>query len=165
MGLSFLNSLTGSKTLDRRSNTQVINEINRGDAPPQNVYNLPAEWGLSRADAKIRYSMTGSYELPFGRGKRFLSSNRATDLAVGGWVINVVNVISTGYPLIITQPPNNNSSYFGGASQRPSATLFSPLTPRALGQRIDNRIKPAAFSTFPSLTYGHVGRTISQHGA
>jgi hypothetical protein len=164
IGLSFLNSLTWSKNLDRSSNTQVINDINRGDAPPQNVYNLPAEWGLSRADAKIRYSMTGSYELPFGRGKRFLSSNRATDLAVGGWVINVVNVISTGYPLIITQTPNNNSSLFAGASQRPNATGASPATPGAVGQRIDNWINPAAFSISPALTYGNVSRTISERG-
>jgi hypothetical protein len=164
-GLTFLNSFTWSKNLDRSSNTQVINDINRGDAPPQNVYNLPAEWGLSRADAKIRYSMTGIYELPFGRGKPFLGSvNRVVDLALGGWVLNVVNVISTGYPLIITQTPNNNSSLFAGASQRPNATGSSPTTPGSFGQRIDNWISPAAFSISPALTYGNVSRTISERG-
>jgi hypothetical protein len=163
-GISLLNSLTWSKNLDRSSGG-AGSDVNRGSAGPQNVYNLPAEWGLAIVDARIRYSMTGTLELPFGRGKRFLgSSNRIVDLAAGGWVLNVVNVISTGYPLIITQTPNNNSSFFGGASQRPNATGSSPVTPGAVGQRIDNWINPAAFSIAPALTYGNVSRTISETG-
>jgi hypothetical protein len=163
-GMSFLTSLTWAKNLDRSSGG-AGSDVNRGSAGPQNVYNLPAEWSLSTVDAKIRYSMTGTYELPFGHGKRFLgSANRATDFAIGGWAINVVNVISTGYPLIITQSSNNNGSFFAGASQRPSATLVSPSTSGNVGQRIDNWINPAAFSTSPSLTYGDLSRTISERG-
>jgi len=163
-GLTFLNSLTWSKNMDRSSGG-AGSDVNRGSVAPQNVYNLPAEWGLAIVDAKIRYSMTGSYELPFGRGKKFLgSTSRAADLAVGGWVLNVVNVISTGYPLIITQTPNNNSQYFGGASQRPNAAGPDPTTPGSVGQRIFNWINPAAFTKAGPLTYGNVSRTISERG-
>src|SRR5260370_10958164 len=151
-GLTFLNAFTWSKNLDRSSGGAGSN-INQGSAGPQNVYNPPAEWALSIVDAKIRYSMTGSYELPFGHGKRFLgSANRVADIAVGGWVINVVNVISTGYPLIITQSPNNNSSYFGGAAPRPNTTLCSSLTPTAIGPRTLYRINPAPSSSSPAVT-------------
>jgi hypothetical protein len=160
-GISLLNSLTWSRNVDRSSGG-TGSDVNRGSAGPQNVYNLPAEWGLAINDAKIRYSMTGTFELPFGRNKRFLSgAGRATDLVVGGWALNVVNVISTGYPLIITQTPNNNSSFFGGASQRPNTTGASP-SPSS--QNIDNWINPAAFSIAPALTYGSVSRTISERG-
>jgi hypothetical protein len=163
-GLTFLNSLTWSKNMDRSSGG-AGSDINRGSAGPQNVYNLPAEWGLSLVDAKIRYSMTGIYELPFGKGKKFLaSSNRVADLVIGGWVINVVNVISTGYPLIITQSSNNNGSYFGGASQRPNVSGASPETSGSVGQRLGNWINLAAFTTAPALTYGNVSRTISERG-
>jgi hypothetical protein len=163
-GLSFLSSLTWSKNLDRSSGG-AGSDINRGSAGPQNVYDLPSEWGLAIVDSKIRYSMTGSYELPFGKGKRFMgSSGRAADLVLGGWVINVVNVISTGYPLIITQTPNNNSSLFAGASQRPNATGVAPTTSGAVGQRLGNWISPAAFGIAPALTYGNVSRTISERG-
>jgi hypothetical protein len=163
-GLTFLNSLTWSKNMDRSSGG-AGSDINRGSVGPQNVYNLPAEWGLSLVDAKIRYSMTAIYELPFGKGKKFLaSSNRAADLVIGGWVINVVNVISTGYPLIITQSSNNNGSYFGGASQRPNASGASAQTSGSVGQRLGNWINPAAFTTAPALTYGNVSRTISERG-
>jgi hypothetical protein len=160
-GISLLNSLTWSRNLDRSSGG-AGSDVNRGSAGPQNVYNLPAEWGLAINDAKIRYSMTGTLELPFGRGKQFLSgAGRAADLVVGGWVLNVVNVISTGYPLIITQSANNNSSLFAGGSQRPNTTGVSP-TPS--NQNIGNWINPAAFSTAPALTYGSVSRTISERG-
>src|SRR5260370_27375209 len=94
-GLTFLNSVTWSKNLDRSSGG-AGSSINGGSAGPQNVYNLPAEWGLAIVDSKIRYSMAGVYELPFGRGTRFLgTSNRALDLVVGVWVISVVHSIST----------------------------------------------------------------------
>src|SRR6266404_5933830 len=120
----------------------VSNNVNGGSVGPQNVYNLPV-----------------------GRGKRFMgSASRAADLAVGGWVLNVVSVISSGYPLQISQNSNNNSAFFGGASQRPNATGVTPSTPGDVGQRIDNWINRAAFSPAPALTYGNVSRTITLRG-
>jgi hypothetical protein len=163
-GLTFLNSYTWSKNLDRSSGG-AGSDINAGNKVPQNVYNLASEWGLSNVDATHRLSMGGSYDLPFGHGKQFLgNSGRAVDYAVGGWVLNVVSVISSGYPLQISQSSNNNSKYFGGGSQRPNATGVSPTTSGDIGQRIDNWINPAAFSTAPALTYGNVSRTISERG-
>jgi len=167
-GLTFLNAYTWSKNLDRSSATGSGNagsDINGGSVGPQNIYNLPAEWGLSRVDSTHRYSMTGIYELPFGRGKQFLGNvNRAEDLAVGGWSVNVVNIISSGYPLQISQNSNQNGKFFGGASQRPNATGISPTTPGGTDQRLDNYINPLAFSAAPALTYGNVSRTISERG-
>ncbi len=139
--------------------------MNRGSKGPQNVYNLPAEWAPSIVDGTHRFSLTGSYELPFGRNKRFLGNlNRATDLAVGGWVLNAVNVISSGFPVIIYQNQNNNSAYCFCASQRPNATGASPATSGDFGQRLTNWINPAAFSAAPALTFGNVARTIPLHG-
>jgi len=166
-GLTFLTAYTWSRNYDRSSSGSSggNSDINGGEKPPQNVYNLTSEWGLSRVDATHRLSLTGIYELPFGRSKQFLgNANRAVDLAVGGWVLNVVSVISSGYPLQISQSSNNNSAYFGGASQRPNATGASPTTPGDVGQRIDSWISPGAFSTAPALTYGNVSRTISERG-
>jgi hypothetical protein len=163
-GLTFLTSYTYSKNLDRTSGG-TGSDINGGYKPPQNVYNLPAEWGLSVVDAKHRYSMTSSYELPFGRGKPFLgNANRALDLAVGGYVLNVVSVISSGYPINISQNTNFNAPYFGGASQRPNATGVNPQTSGDVGQRIDNWLNPAAFSQVGALQYGNVSRTLSTRG-
>src|SRR5216684_5915249 len=163
-GLTFLTSYTFSKNLDRSSGG-AGSDVNGGSTGPQNVYDLKSEWGLSIVDAKHRLSMTGSYELPFGRGKRWLGDiNRAADVALGGWAFNVVSVISSGYPLIIKQNSNNNSQYLFSASQRPNATGVSPTTSGDVGQRIDNWINPAAFSPASPLTFGNVSRTISERG-
>jgi len=163
-GLTFLAAYTYSKNFDRSSGG-TGSDVNRGSQPPQNAYNLPAEWAPSIVDATHRLSVTASYELPFGRNKQFLgNANRLTDLAVGGWVINAVNVDSSGYPVIIYQNSNNNSAYFGGASQRPNATGASPATSGDFGARLANWINPAAFSTAPALTYGNVARTIPLKG-
>src|SRR5262249_9673455 len=96
-GLSLLASLTWSKNFDRSSGG-AGNNINAGNVAPQNPYDLESEWSLSMFDATRRYSMTGSYDLPFGSGKKFLNHSRAVDLAVGGWKLNVVNIISSGFP-------------------------------------------------------------------
>ncbi|PYT18014.1 MAG: hypothetical protein DMG59_05765 [Acidobacteria bacterium] len=163
-GLTFLTAYTFSKNFDRSSGG-TGSDVNRGSQGPQNAYNLPAEWAPSIVDATHRLSFTASYELPFGRNKRFLgNANRFADLAVGGWILNFVNVDSSGYPVILTQNSNNNGSYFGGASQRPNATGASPATSGDFGQRLAGWINPAAFSTAPALTYGNVARTIPLKG-
>jgi len=76
----------------------------------------------------------------------------------------VVSVYSSGFPLIIKQNTNNNNQYLFSASQRPNATGISPATPGDIGQRIDNWINPAAFSTAQPLTFGNVSRTIPLRG-
>jgi hypothetical protein len=163
-GLTFLTAYTYSKNRDRSSGG-AGSDVNRGSQGPQNAYNLPAEWALAINDATHRFSMTGIYELPFGQGKQFLGNvNRAVDYAVGGWVLNLVNVIQSGYPLIITQNTNFNSQFYGGASQRPFATGTSPATSGSSGDRLNNWINPAAFFQAPALTYGNVSRTIGERG-
>jgi hypothetical protein len=163
-GLTFLTAYTWSKNLDRSSGGAGSN-VNAGSKGPQNVYDLRSEWGLAIVDATHRFSLTGSYELPFGRNKQFLgNASRVADLAVGGWAINVVSVISSGFPLIISQSSNNNGAIVFSASQRPNATGVSPETPGSVGERIDNWINKDAFSAAPALTFGNVSRTISERG-
>ena len=163
-GLTFLTAYTWSKNLDRSSGGAGSN-VNAGSKGPQNVYDLNSEWGLAIVDATHRFSMTGSYDLPFGRNKQFLGSiSRLTDLAVGGWTVNVVTVISSGFPLVISQSSNNNNATMFTSSQRPNATGASPETSGSVGQRIDNWINKDAFSTAPALTFGNLSRTISERG-
>ena len=75
----------------------------------------------------LRYTVTGSYDLPFGRGKKFLGeSGRWLDMAVGGWTFNDVTIIQSGSPLPVTQVNANAitgaNGTIGGAVQRPNMT-------------------------------------------
>jgi hypothetical protein len=42
------------------------------------------------------------YELPFGKGRRWLNNNKWLDLAVGGWQFNMVWRIASGSPITFT---------------------------------------------------------------
>jgi hypothetical protein len=52
----------------------------------------------------------GLYELPIGRNKRFLSSNRALDLILGGWNINYFLSTHSGFPVTINAPAHQNNT-------------------------------------------------------
>ena len=150
MGFTFLSTLTWSRNYDASSGG-AGNFLNAGAAGPQNPYDMASEYSLSNVDTPLRWSTGFTFELPFGRGKKFLSTSKALDYAVGGWSINAVSVYQSGFPLQITQSTNNNS-VFGYASQRPSATGTSPVTSGSLENRLGNYINPAAFSTSPRGT-------------
>jgi hypothetical protein len=131
-------------------------------ASPQNAYNPEAEYALASTHLPHRLSISGTYELPFGRSKAFLSHNRALDYVVGGWSFNAVGVLQSGYPLAITQ--TNDNSVLGASSMRPSATGISPVTPGSFSDRIDNFINLAAFSITPQYSFGNLGPRISMRG-
>jgi|HigsolmetaAR201D_1030396.scaffolds.fasta_scaffold05981_2 hypothetical protein len=161
-GLTFLTTWTWSKNLDASSGGPG-NNLNAGNVGPQNVYDLESEYSLSNIHTPHRWSTAFTYELPFGRGKAFLSGGRVRDLVVGGWSVNVVSIYQSGFPLQIRMNSNLNS-VIGAASQRPNATGISPETSGSLTDRIDSYINPAAFSAAPQFTFGNVSRTISMRG-
>src|SRR5713101_6847053 len=109
--------------------------------------------------------MTASYELPFGKGKRYMgSANRWQDLVVGGWSINLTNATQSGYYLNILNVNNDNSVMFT-ASERPNATGQSPGTSGSVGDRINGTwLNASAFSRPTPLTFGNVSRTIPVRG-
>ena len=41
------------------------------------------------------------YDLPFGRGKKFLNGSRCADLLVGGWQMNGILTLRTGPPFTL----------------------------------------------------------------
>ena len=163
-GLTFLSTLTWARSFDEGTGGPG-SSLNSGTAnAPQNPYNIAAEYGPSYYDSPIRWGSTFSYDLPFGKGKQFLgSTGRVMDLAVGGWSFNGILTYQTGFPLQITQTPNNNS-LFGFDAQRPNATGISPVTSGSLESRLNNYINPAAFSAAPALTFGNLARTIGARG-
>ena len=164
-GLTFLTAWTYSKNLDNVSGG-AGNNINGGNVAPQNPYNLGAEWGLSYLDATHRLSNAITYELPFGKGRMLGgNANRLLDYAIGGWSINAVNVVNTGFPLQIRQNSNNNGVIFA-ASQRPNATGVNPFGGGEKKDWIDSTgyLNRDAFSLAPALTFGNVSRTIDTRG-
>ena len=163
-GLSLLASYTWS-----RSNDNIIGLNTAGASQvasvsgAQNAYNLPAEWSLSTQDVPNRFTTAITYELPFGKGKRFLTgSGRVVDWVAGGWSVNGFGVIQTGYPLSVTQP--NNNSVLGASYQRPNATGIDPATSGSTDDRINGWLNPASFSAAPEFTFGDTSRFLNVRG-
>ncbi len=82
-------TLQGSYTYSK--NMEAVSYLNAGDARPHEV--------VSSIDQTHVLAVTGVYEFPFGKGKRFVNSNRWLDLAVGGWNLNGVWQVQSGRPL------------------------------------------------------------------
>src|SRR6185437_690890 len=102
-GLSFLSSLTYSRAIND------LPEICCSQPYPQNSYNLVAEKGLADFDQRLRWVVSFDYELPFGRGRRYLSNNRALDLLFGGWHLGGIYTVTSGFPFspLLGYDPSN----------------------------------------------------------
>jgi len=97
-GLNMQGSYTWSKTLTDADSA--LPGINGGVQQIQNPYNLKQEKSLSIQDVPHTFVVSYLYELPFGRGKRFLSgSGGVVDRLVGGWQIGGVQRYQSGIPL------------------------------------------------------------------
>ncbi len=163
----FSKGFTATATYTRSQNMDASYGSNGNDfagtvSGPQNAYNPGAEYSLSSVHTPHRLSLSSTYELPLGKGKAFLSSNRIADLAVGGWAVNLVSVMQSGYPLTITQP--NDNSVFGANHMRPDATGVNPQPDLPFDKRLDGWFNRAAFSVAPQFTFGNLSRTTSLRG-
>jgi hypothetical protein len=109
-----------------------------------------------------RYTGGFTYELPFGKGKPWVNSNRFLDYAVGGWSVNGIVIIESGFPLFVTQ--TNANSGIGAGVQRPNATGVAATGSGAPESRLNDYINAAAFSLAPQYTFGNVSRDLPNYG-
>jgi hypothetical protein len=104
-GWQFLASFVWSKNLDLMHYRQIFSQGTQVQA--QDSYNINAAKSYSPFDQPRVLNVINSYQLPFGRGKKFLgSSSRVMNAFVGGWIISDIHQYrSSG--LIEVQTPGN----------------------------------------------------------
>ena len=93
-GLWILGSYTLSKLI---SNTDDVMRIDAGSAGAFNPYERHRAKAISVGDVPHTFSATVSYELPFGKRKRWMQSG-AADWILGGWQITSVFRAQSGVP-------------------------------------------------------------------
>jgi len=103
-GLNFIAAYTWSKTL-----TSSDSGIGYYSYYLQDYYNRRNEKSIAAFDYTHNLKLTWIYDLPFGRGKKWLNSNGALDKFFGGWRITAIQNYRSGNPLQIV-----NSSLSGG---------------------------------------------------
>jgi hypothetical protein len=81
--------------------------------------NTGYEYALSPYDTPHNVAISGSYELPVGSGKRFLShANGFVNNTLGGWQIQTILIVRSGVPY--TPVISSDRANTGVGSQRPN---------------------------------------------
>ena len=149
-GLNFNASFTRSKFLD---NTFEGGGGTAGadNGPYSNYYNRRADYGYSGNDIPNRFVFSAVYELPFGKGKPWLSKGIGNSIA-GGWVLSNVTTAQSGPPLTaITQVNTTNS--FSAGSLRPNVLS----DPKLNNPSVTEWFNTAAFAQPAAFTFGNEG--------
>ena len=93
-------------------------------------------YGPTSGDFPDHFVFTGSYELPFGRGKSLLNASRAVDVVAGGWILNTIYTWESGNELswgnviyyggdVNVQPRNLTQAFNTSLFERASAAQLS----------------------------------------
>jgi hypothetical protein len=127
-GLNLLASYTYSKTLtDADSAYAGLTAFGSSDTfTAQNPHNLNAEKALSYQDVPHAFVLSYLYELPVGKGKKFLDRGGVVDKVLGGWQVGGVHRYQSGAPFIPFTSDAHNSD-FGTANTRLSLIPGQPL--------------------------------------
>ena len=72
------------------------------------IYDRKLNYGPTTFDRKHALSLSQVWELPFGKGKKYLGgASRGADLLVGGWQLSSNTVISSGQPFTVSVSGTN----------------------------------------------------------
>jgi len=137
--------------------SKLINDIDAparsNGAPVQNVYDLRGERGVGGYDVPQRFVASYVYQVPLGRGGRYLQQWPVIKDILGGWQLAGITEFQIGLPMRITQ---SNTSGDGSIGQRPNQTAPAALD---RGQRTLLRyFNTAAFVPAPVYTLGNSPR-------
>lgn len=101
-----MSNYTWSKSLSYGHYRQVFNQIG-SPGTPQDYNNVADAKSLMHFDIPHVFNLLYSYDLPFGRGKKWMSnSNAFVNALVGGWTISGVHSYRKGTLIQLTTPGN-----------------------------------------------------------
>ena len=169
-GLTLQTSYTFGKSIDDASNSSPDKNVLTSSNLPggQITYGGTAKGdrSVSTFDIKHQINAIAIYDLPFGRGRRFMSHAwKPVEGAVGGWSVSGVERLYTGFPAVVTTAFGN---YLGTITHdiRPNIVsgvpVVNPLWNRncPLGNTCQPYINPAAFEIPPAGQLGNAPRTL-----
>lgn len=168
-GFTLLASYTYGKALtdspDHLSTSGVSNGVDVGEyKEPQDGKRRRLEYGPSEFDVNQRFVLSGVWQLPLGRGRKYGRDwARGTDLFLGGWEFSPIFAKQTGLPLTINQSGAVNIG--GERRSRPNRIADGALPDdrRSVDQWFDTSAfialsaTPGARGFYPNQLYGNSG--------
>ena len=157
-GLQLRANYTWSKDLDMNSALTGAQANNQ----PQMIldpYDVRRDWGPSAYNIPNSASISGAYDLPFGKGKPLANNFRAFgNRLVSGWQFNAIVSLMDGFPFT----PQVGSNQSGdGDTRNPDRPSLNPAFsgPVVLGTP-NEWFNPKAFLLPQAGTFGNVGRGV-----
>ena len=145
-GLQFRANYTWSKDLDMNSGLTGAQAGNQSQMV-MDPYDPHRDWGRSAYNIPNSASISGSYELPLGKGKLW-----------GGWQFNTIVTLQSGFPFTPVIGSNQSGD---GDTRNPDRPSLNPAFsgPVVLGNP-NQWFNPAAFVLPTPGTYGNLGRGV-----
>jgi hypothetical protein len=84
--------------------------------------NFRLSYRPSTYDIRHIFHLSGTYDLPFGKGKAFLTQSKLADEVLGGWTLGTIMIFQTGAPLQITGGYLTVNANDGGVNFAPGVT-------------------------------------------
>jgi hypothetical protein len=153
-GLNVLSTYTWSKFLNNTNEGGA--SLGNDGGPYSDFYNRRNDWGPSENDVPHRFTFASVYELPFGKGKRWLRTGAARHV-LGDWTVSGVATMQSGSPFTVTTQVNSTFAFSAGAQR--ADVLRNPNLPsgeRSLARWFDT----SAFAQPANATFGNQGVNI-----
>jgi hypothetical protein len=110
-------------------------------------------YGYAANDIENLFSFGPVYELPFGKGQRWISDH-ALSHVVGGWSISNLTLVQSGGSATATTQTNNTNAFSAGA-QRPNL-LHNPNLSKDK-RTVNEWFDTTAFAQPAAFTFGNEG--------
>lgn len=142
-GLALLGNYTYSKCMSNQHTEASQNQPYRAQWLPG--FGITPEYALCDTDATHLFHISGTYDLPFGHGREFLSNaSRPVDTLLGGWVVNFIFTHQSGQPFTVTCPVSTTADFGCFANVVPGANIY------AGPHNYTQWLNPAAFAEPPA---------------
>jgi hypothetical protein len=168
-GLEFLLSYTLSKTMTDNLGYYGSTGVSAQGAYSANNYDRHGyNYGPAFFDARHNFVLSGTYDLPVGKGRSFGSDwHPAVNAVLGGWNVSSIISAHTGFPITITSTDRSLQNPRGTArpnqigeptiiSGKPDCYIYNPLNPFCAGQSGTVAFAEQALGTFGSAGVGTV---------
>ncbi|MBC7924193.1 MAG: TonB-dependent receptor [Bryobacteraceae bacterium] len=125
----------------------------------QDHYNRGLEKSIGAFDQTHVIKVSTLWEMPFGKGKRWLSKGFSS-YVLGGWRVSAIQIYSSGNPIALTR---NNPLPIFNAQTRPVIDSYdnwqAPLQGDKFDPAVDRFYKPASqFPAQPNFAFGNATR-------
>ena len=155
-GLYFLLGYTYARNFDSGFNDGL------GSSAGVTYWPLPgtnrADWSLSQVQLNHNFTASLLYDLPFGKGKKFGGDwNGVANAIAGGWQINVIEHITSGFPIFVVASNNSsgvNLTNNGNNLNRPNQTCSAQASHPTISQWFNK----ACFEDAPQGELGNASR-------